>query len=1073
MGLRAAEAGVQPRRALGRPLRALRRRHRPRRRPRTRAAICSRTRRSPRRISPPTRPARRGYYEALYAERPEPRVRAALERLYERQGRHRALVDLLSAELGAQEGEAAQKLRARIAELWLDGVGEAEPAVAIVEQMLDAEPGGAEAFELLERVMAAIPAGGAAASARQRAAARLKERYRAQGRAEGSGARARDRPRRRDDAGRARRAPPRHRAAPAGQPARRGGRVRGDRGAARARARFGRAPRRARPPRRAPGKSRRASPRRSRRRRTRPSGASRIELLAQAAAVYEEKLHDTARAIDLHRAILGSASEPSTPVAHDAAVLAAARALDRLLAAAGRSAERGEVLERLAALEPSADARRAARQELAQLALATGDVDRAVRAFRASLADDPGDLAAEEGLVRALEAGGRWEELVAAAPRARGAQRRRRARAGRRRARGAAPRGADRGRGARPSTPGWRCAARSAPTTRAPTRWRAAGGRRALWRAVRAARGRGHGGRRRRARGRAMAADRRRPPRPDREPRRGGRGVRSRARAALGRRGDAARAGGAPRAARPRRGGDAPHARRGGLLALAGSTPPRTTTPPRSRSSSRASRRRAPTRSASRCSRRRRPSTSAARATPGARSTPSSGPSPSRRARRSPSSSCGWPTPPIAWGAAPEAARWERLASALAAGLAERADVPRTVKRQLLHRVALWHQARGDAAAAEAALVQALALDPESEPLLSALADGAAARAGPGARRDAAPARGRERARRRVRVPARGGRGRRGPAGDPALARDAGGEAPRRRGRRLLRARARAPPPRGRSRRSSRLAPTPEAKSELFLRGARLPFDAGERRRLRLDAAELASGEAAIAVYEELFAEDPRDPAASERLYAIYRELGRRAALVALRERQIAALPDGAERLDLRLDLAGLRAEEGDREGAIAALRENLAGGAARAVDGEARRALCGGRTRRGAALAPRGARRAGGARRRSPARRWRSGRAPPRSQKGSATRSGPSRRTGARRPSARATRTRRSRGSSPRAGITPRPPRCWSASAIAYRWAAGFAGGDRRAGAPPRGGAQGRGPTGGREGAARARGAG
>src|SRR6185437_7705111 len=75
------------------------------------------------------------------------------------------------------------------------------------------------------------------------------------------------------------------------------------------------------------------------------------------------------------------------------------------------------------------------------------------------------------------------------------------------------------------------------------------------------------------------------------------------------------------------------------------------------------------------------------------------------------------------WGTAPEAARWERIASALAAGLADRADVPPAAKGRLLHRVALWHQARGDVAAAEAALVPALAIEPTSEPLLFALAD--------------------------------------------------------------------------------------------------------------------------------------------------------------------------------------------------------------------------------------------------------------------------------------------------------------------------------------------------------------
>ena len=130
------------------------------------------------------------YYEALYALRPEPRVRAALERLFERHGRHRALVDLLSTELPATpvghdgapaEIEAAQKLRARLAQLWLDGVGEAGPAVRLAEEMLAAEPGRAEAVEILERVMAR-PGGPRGIEARRRAASRLKDRYQAEGR---------------------------------------------------------------------------------------------------------------------------------------------------------------------------------------------------------------------------------------------------------------------------------------------------------------------------------------------------------------------------------------------------------------------------------------------------------------------------------------------------------------------------------------------------------------------------------------------------------------------------------------------------------------------------------------------------------------------------------------------------------------------------------------------------------------------------------------------------------------------------------------------------------------------------
>src|SRR5262249_8709190 len=110
----------------------------------------------------------------------------------------------------------------------------------------------------------------------------------------------------------------------------------------------------------------------------------------------------------------------------------------------------------------------------------------------------------------------------------------------------------------------------------------------------------------------------------------------------------------------------------------------------------------------------------------------------------------------------------------------------------------------------------------------------------------------------------------------------------------------------------------------LYLRGAGLPFDAAERRRLRLRAAELASVDQKIAIYEELFGEDAQDPVASEQLDGIYRGLGRRADLIHLRERQIAASTAHATRVILRFDLAGLLAETGEEQRAIAVLRENL-----------------------------------------------------------------------------------------------------------------------------------------------------
>src|SRR6185369_14009740 len=110
----------------------------------------------------------------------------------------------------------------------------------------------------------------------------------------------------------------------------------------------------------------------------------------------------------------------------------------------------------------------------------------------------------------------------------------------------------------------------------------------------------------------------------------------------------------------------------------------------------------------------------------------------------------------------------------------------------------------------------------------------------------------------------------------------------------------------------------PARVADLFLRGARLPFDTAERRRLRLRAAELADGAATLGIYRELFDEDPGDALVSERLDALYRDLGRAAERIAVRERQIAAAPDEARRVALRLDLAGLLAESGDAARAIA-----------------------------------------------------------------------------------------------------------------------------------------------------------
>jgi tetratricopeptide (TPR) repeat protein len=61
------------------------------------------------------------YLERLNKQRPDdPKLVGALERLYERQGRHRELVALLSGRLPSLKGDDARRTRARIAGLWLD-----------------------------------------------------------------------------------------------------------------------------------------------------------------------------------------------------------------------------------------------------------------------------------------------------------------------------------------------------------------------------------------------------------------------------------------------------------------------------------------------------------------------------------------------------------------------------------------------------------------------------------------------------------------------------------------------------------------------------------------------------------------------------------------------------------------------------------------------------------------------------------------------------------------------------------------------------------------------------------------
>lgn len=854
------------------------------------------------------------YYEQLLALRPEARVRGALERLYERHGRHRALIELLVAELPALEGEAAQRLRARVAGLWLDGLGEPEPAVVMTEAMLDAEPERAEAFELLERVMqrtAASPP--EAREARRRAAARLKERYRAEGRA--------------DDLVRVLEidldaaATPRERAERLQAIVRLRLEKLGDEAGAfegvaalvtlephvpEHRAELGRLARKLHRPQRLAEVLAAAA--------VHAELPAQLELLGQAAEVYHVELGEPERAIQLYRTILAVA-----PDGHGAQ-LAAARALDELLAREGRDGERGDVLERIAELDPDPLVRRGARAELSRLAVEAGDSARAVRVFRAALAEDPADAGAEEGLARALEDAGSWAELVEVLSR-------RASRADDARGR------ADRVRVARLLEDPVGDAARAIDA----------------WLEVRRIFGPDDES------GDALAPLLERARRFDElvallEAEATGTPDAARSAAQWRKIGDLHRAEtgnleealAAYELALEQGPGDA--GARGGLEALLGALDPSAVATRRTLVSAvgALSRVYAAADDFTSMIAMLEPRLAAAATEPERVAVLNE--TATLLERRADDPSRAFDAILRAFTLAPSDALGAKLlrlaeavdrcgdvAEALAQGLGARADVPRPVARELFWRVALWQRDhRGDPEAAEAAMEQALALDPSSAPILTALAD--LQRRAPGRHlvttllRLAEVEGGRlDRYREAVEVAE-------GPVGDAALARmlaekllDAAAA-----GWSELVAGEFASASEAASWALEVLARLvhddgPEAVAELFLRGARLPFDAGERRRLRLRAAELSSADATISIYQELFEEDPGDPVVSARLDALYRELGRLPALVALRERQITVAPTDERRADLRLDLAALLVDGGDRDRAIAALRESVA----------------------------------------------------------------------------------------------------------------------------------------------------
>lgn len=376
------------------------------------------------------------YLEQLLAIRAgDARIVASLERLYERQRRTRPLIDLLSIQLAALDGDAAQRMRARIASLYVVDLGDDRAAFELVERMLAEEPERPEAFDLLERIIALPPpvgsippgfvgeepstSGGskkkgrpkkkAPLTVRQQAASLLKRRLVAEGRShelvlvleveletvadrkeriERLAELVAIRVERLDDAEGAFE----HAAALVGL----------ERGAPERRALLRELAARS-------GRFARQAEVLVATAEACTDSKLRVEVLLEAAEVVRDRLDDVPRAIELFARAFELAGGDRRSAA------AAGRALAPLLERAERWEERCALLERLAELEDDGAARRALLGEVARIASRRlADPDRAVRALRARLADDPADAEALDALVATLEPAGRFHDLAEA-----------------------------------------------------------------------------------------------------------------------------------------------------------------------------------------------------------------------------------------------------------------------------------------------------------------------------------------------------------------------------------------------------------------------------------------------------------------------------------------------------------------------------------------------------------------------------------------------------------------------------------------------------------------------------------
>ena len=368
------------------------------------------------------------------------RVEAAIERLYERQGLTRPLIELLMRQMGQAEGDALHVLRTRVAGLWLD-IDEPISAFAVIEKMLETRPYAAEAIEALERIVSmpsskksVFPESPTPAIAgkkekkerkakplnvRHKVAVMLRQYYETVARTadvvrmlEIEVEHALDNTERVDRLNRIIRmrldelndsngAFEDLTALVAIEPAVHEYRQLLDELASRTNNRVRQA--------------RLLADVADRQ----ESGVLVFALRLEAADVFREHVQNIERAIELYAVVLKDAeleivrNGKKDSKKEKAFALTAARHLDPLLEQTNRAEERASVLERLAALETSEVARRRALLVAANVALtALNDPERAVRLCREQLSFDSHDSEARDGLIVALETSRKYSDLI-------------------------------------------------------------------------------------------------------------------------------------------------------------------------------------------------------------------------------------------------------------------------------------------------------------------------------------------------------------------------------------------------------------------------------------------------------------------------------------------------------------------------------------------------------------------------------------------------------------------------------------------------------------------------------------